>query len=105
MRLAERIYRLLLKAYPEQYRSRYEEPMAQLFADQLRAADTSWKLVRFWLRTLTDFVRTLPARHAENRVHTLYGLENAQSVPWAPAVPWSLPAKTRLSIFRARIFT
>ena len=63
MRLSERIYRILLKGYPRRYRERYEEPMAQLFADQLRAADSARRLVRLWLRTSADIVRTLPAQY------------------------------------------
>lgn len=97
MRISERIYRMLLKAYPERYRRHYESPMAQLFSDQLRAADTPWKRTALWLRTLGDLARTLPARHVEAPRHSLYGLENAQSVPY---VPWSLSA--RKSVFFAR---
>lgn len=65
MRLSQRIYRLLLKAYPKCYRQQFEEQMALLFADQLRAAAASKKLARLWLRTLGDFLRTLPARYLE----------------------------------------
>lgn len=97
MSLSERIYRLLLKAYPWRYRGRYEEPMAQLFADQVRAADSWRKLARLWLRTLADLLRTLPARHVETPTYSLYALANTQSMP---RVAWSLPAKK--SIFFAR---
>jgi Clp amino terminal domain, pathogenicity island component len=96
MSFSERIYRLLLKAYPVSYRSRYEEPMAQLFADQLRTADTWPKLASLWLRTLEDFVRTLPARHAEPS-RSLYGLDQVARVPM---VPWSESA--RHAVFLAR---
>jgi hypothetical protein len=65
MRLPERIYRLLLKAYPRRYRRHFEEPMAQTFSDQLRAAPTPRSLAALWLRTLADYLRTLPARHLE----------------------------------------
>lgn len=96
MRFSERVYRMLLKTYPERYRRRYEGPMEQLFADQLRAANSPKKLSMLWLRTIADLVRTLPARHAE-MPHSLYGLENAQGIP---PVSWSLGA--RKSIFFAR---
>ena len=96
MRLSERIYRILLKAYPAAYRERYEEPMAQLFSDQLRAAHTAWDLAVLWLRTTADLIRTVPRRHVETP-HSLYGLESAQSIP---RVPWSLAA--RKSVFYAR---
>jgi len=97
MRLSERIYRMLLKAYPEPYRREYEEPMAQLFSDQLRAADTRRKLAALWLSTLADFLRTMPARYAEKSRHSLYGLENAQGYQ---RVPWSSSVKK--SVFFAR---
>ena len=85
MRFSERIYRLLLKAYPKRYRSRYEEPMAQLFADQLQAADTAWKLTRLWLRTAADIFRTLPVRHMESQPHIALGIGNVsgfRNVVW-----------------------
>src|SRR5579859_2210678 len=65
MRISQRIYRLLLKAYPDGYRRQYEAPMAQLFSDQLRAANTPIELIRLWLRTSVDLLRTLPVRHLE----------------------------------------
>jgi len=85
MRLSERIYRLLLKVYPKRYRARYEEPMAQLFADQLRAADTTWKLARLWLHTAADMFRTLPARHIESHPHIVLGIDHVggfRNVAW-----------------------
>lgn len=97
MRLSERIYGMLLKAYPQRYRRQYEAPMAQLFSDQLRDANTWRKLALLWLRTLADLVRTLPVRHAEAPRHSMYGLENAQGYP---RVPWSV--SVRKSVFFAR---
>lgn len=65
MKLSERIYRTLLKAYPARYLRRYGEPMAQLFSDQLQSANGAGQLVSLWLRTLADILRTAPARHLE----------------------------------------
>jgi hypothetical protein len=96
MRFSQRIYRLLLRAYPESYRRHYEEPMAQLFADQLRVADTWSKLAALWLRTLADLLRTLPARHADTPA-SWYGLGRVASfahVLWSQA--------SRHAIFFAR---
>jgi hypothetical protein len=97
MRFSERIYRLLLKIYPEAYRLRYEQPMAQLFSDQLRAADTRGKLVVLWLRTLVDLARSVPARHADRPPLPLSRLDPVTPLP---LVPWS--ATARRSIFFAR---
>jgi len=90
MSLSERIYRLLLKAYPERYRRQYEAPMAQLFSDQLQAADTRRKLAALWLRTLADLLRTLPARHAEASPHIVLGIGNVGRFRYTP---WSTPAR------------
>jgi hypothetical protein len=65
MRFSERIYRILLKAYPKRYLRRYGEPMAQLFSDQLHRANGTGPLLRLWLRTLGDLSRTVPARYFE----------------------------------------
>ncbi len=95
MRFSERIYRFLLKGYPRSYREWYQEPMAQLFSDQLRDANTVARFTALWLRTLTDLVRTLPARHAETPA-SHYGLKDALRVPF---VPWDSSA--RRSVFLA----
>jgi hypothetical protein len=77
MRLSERIYRFLLKAYPPRYLRRYEEPMAQLFSDQLRDATSSRGLVRLWSRTLGDLLRTVPMQYFERlRPHGVFSLYN-----------------------------
>ena len=68
MRPSERIYRILLKAYPKGYLRHYGEPMTQLFSDQLRGAIGTSPLICLWLRTLADLLRTVPARHFE-RLH------------------------------------
>lgn len=70
---SERLYRILIKAYPSGYRRKYEEAMAQCFRDQLRAANTIGKWVRLWLRTMADFALSLPARHLERGLRFLCG--------------------------------
>ena len=77
MRLSERIYRFLLKAYPARYLREYEGPMAQLFCDQLREANTGVKLARLWFRTAVDLLRTVPVHYFERkRAHGVFGLFN-----------------------------
>ena len=62
---SERLYRILLRAYPAGYRREYGEAMAQCFRDQLRAADTAGARVRLWFRTMADLARSIPARYLE----------------------------------------
>ncbi len=50
-----RLYRTLLRLYPRGIRERFGEDMTLLFADQLRDAAGSPRLVvQLWLRTLVD---------------------------------------------------
>jgi hypothetical protein len=61
MTIWERIYRVLLKAYPATFYREYGEPMMQLFRDQLREAVRTRQLLRFFGRIIADLVRTAPA--------------------------------------------
>jgi hypothetical protein len=56
---AERLYRVLLRVYPEEFRAEYWREMALLFRDTYRehaGAETS-----FWLSIIWDVVRSAPA--------------------------------------------
>lgn len=66
MTISERVYRLILRAYPAEYRREYEEPMLQLWRDQLRHCGGSRRRVALlWGRTLADTLRAAPAMHLE----------------------------------------
>jgi hypothetical protein len=65
MTVSERIYRVLIRAYPARYRREYAEPMAQLFRDRLREAKTAWAVSRLWMHTLADLASTVPTTHLE----------------------------------------
>lgn len=67
--VSERVYRLLLLAYPLEFRREYGPHMAQLFRDCCRATDTRYGrmwLWRLWQRTLLDLAQTAPKEHLEN---------------------------------------
>lgn len=63
MSLSGKIYHFLLLAYPRNYRTRYAEPMEQLFRDRLREAHSFAARATLWARTLLDWAVTVPARH------------------------------------------
>jgi len=66
MTISERVYRLILKAYPVEYRREFGEPMLQLLRDQLRECGSERScVVRLWGRILADTLRTAPAIHLE----------------------------------------
>ena len=60
---AERIYRLLLRAYPPAFRAAYEREMVLVFRDQCRDGDV--RTLGFWVRVFWDVVRSAPALRAE----------------------------------------
>jgi ATP-dependent Clp protease ATP-binding subunit ClpA len=77
--------------------------MVQLFADQLQVADTPWKLVRFWFRTVADILRTIPARHAESQPHLVFGIGHVAAFG---NMAWSSSAKRSVffACYEARSF-
>jgi putative ABC transport system permease protein len=58
-----RTYRLLLRLLPFEFRAEFGRDMEQAFSDELedvRAHRSPVETLRFWLRTLKDFARTVP---------------------------------------------
>ena len=67
----ERVYRALLRLYPEPFRSRFGEELVQLFGDVLRDARDgrpgAGGVAATWLRILIDVALTAPPEHLEQR--------------------------------------
>ena len=60
---AERIYRILLRAYPPGFRAEYEREMLVLFRDQCREGDP--RTLGFWVAAIVDVARSAPALRVE----------------------------------------
>jgi len=60
---AEHIYRLLLRAYPPDFRAEYGREMVLLFRDQCRDGDV--RTLAFWVRVFGDVARSAPALRME----------------------------------------
>jgi len=60
---AERIYRLLLRAYPPDFRAEYGREMVLVFRDQCRESDV--RTIGFWAAVIWDIARSAPALRAE----------------------------------------
>jgi len=60
---AERIYRLLLRAYPPDFRAEYGREMVLLFRDQCRESDV--RSLGFWAAVICDVARSAPALRAD----------------------------------------
>lgn len=77
----ERIYRRLLGLYPASFRARYAEPMAQLFADQLRdsrGVGVPAGPLRLWVRTVGDLFSSAASEHLRRNQTVAH---SATSVP------------------------
>src|SRR6266850_6483178 len=59
----ERLYRLLLLAYPPDFRAEYEREMVLLFRDQCRESHV--RTVGFWAAVTWDIARSAPALRVE----------------------------------------
>jgi len=73
---AERIYRLLLRAYPPDFRAEYGPEMVLVFRDQCRDGDV--RTVGFWARVIVDVARSAPALRIE--AWRAGGTENTRTV-------------------------
>ena len=60
---AERFYRLLLRAYPPEFRAEYGGEMVLLFRDQCRESNV--RSLGFWARVLCDVARSAPTLRME----------------------------------------
>jgi hypothetical protein len=64
--LVRRVYRVMLLAYPRDFRREYGAQMLQLLRDCERDAQTPLALLGVWARTFFDLVCTAPAEHIHN---------------------------------------
>jgi FtsH-binding integral membrane protein len=67
--ISQRIYGLMLLAYPVEFRREYGRHMAQLFRDcyrKERRLQTPTGLLRLWLRVLVDLATTAPNERLQN---------------------------------------
>ena len=63
MSRSERVYRMLLRAYPPEFRSECGPQMEQLFLDLYREqGDGRGRLIALWIRTLSDLIPTVVAQ-------------------------------------------
>jgi hypothetical protein len=68
MSKAERVFRVLLLAYPREFRSEYEREMLTVFRDCYRVEEDRGKLLGtygLWWRLLFDVVQSAPQEHLE----------------------------------------
>ena len=64
----QRLFQMVLFAYPREFRREYGTQMEQLFHDCYRAETNRgrWGIGGLWVRTFLDLARTAPREHLEN---------------------------------------
>ncbi|MBV9958721.1 MAG: hypothetical protein JO360_09885 [Acidobacteria bacterium] len=66
-RLSQSFYRLLLAAYPAEFRQEYEREMLLVFRDLCREhRQSGLGLVRVWMRALLDLAQSAPRERLQN---------------------------------------
>lgn len=96
--LSTRIYRVLLAAYPSDFRQAYGRHMTQAFRDACRetyAADGSRGLLVLWCHTLADLVRTAMQEQADRLTRKLPHVPSP-TVPAVARVALAEPARLEL---------
>lgn len=76
------VYRLLLFAYPAEFRREYGAEMARFFDDRCReiaGAEGGALLWRFWLHILCDLAVSASAEHREAFVHRRFPQEGSMT--------------------------
>ncbi len=63
MSLSEKLYRVLIRAYPRDFRTQYAEPMQQLFRDRLRETHGLKDSIALWRQILADWAISVPASY------------------------------------------
>ena len=82
--VAERVYRLLLRCYPGEFRDEYEREMLLAFRDRLdRDRGTGMRaVIRLWGQLLVDSVLRAPGEHLDVlRQDVRYGLRSLRRTP------------------------
>ena len=82
MTIPLRVYGLLLKFFPARFREEYGKPLEMQFRDEYCEADRLCSRIAFWVRTLWDLVRSIPAELLrEARQDIRYSLTTFQRRP------------------------
>ncbi|HKV28207.1 MAG TPA: S41 family peptidase [Candidatus Acidoferrales bacterium] len=84
--MSEKLYSLLLRLFPSEFRQRFGEESIQLFRDRFREERGFWLRLRLWADLICDIAVTLPYEHV--RVQ-------------APVAETSLAGTTRSPSFRS----
>lgn len=101
------IYRRLLRAYPDDFRSTYADEMTRLFAEQVldaRASPSSLAVIRLWAATLVDLLVTAPGHHLQKEALMLQPADVPSGGPALQRVGPALGPKLVLGLLPLWLF-
>lgn len=105
--VSERIYQLLLLAYPRAFREEYASEMLLTFRDAYREASrgrSALGVLAFWADLLSDFVKSVYTEHASGSMaRDDHEVVFAAQEPFAMALPFSLCVAQHTDIGRVRV--
>jgi len=91
--MSEKLYSLLLRLFPSEFRQRFGEEAIQLFRDRFREEKGFWLRLRLWADLICDLVVTVPREHV--RVEPQIAEVSAAGVKRGPAFQITPRATTR----------
>jgi len=91
--MSEKLYSLLLRLFPSEFRQRFGEESIQLFRDRFREEKGFWLRLRLWADLICDLAVTLPREHV--RVESQIAEVSAAGVKRGPAFQITPRATTR----------
>ncbi len=92
--MSEKLYALLLRLYPAEFRKEYGEPALQLFRDRAHAERGFSARIRLWLDLVADLVISSPREYRDS--HSVLTVSHIQlrtnGMPWFPIIEDGMPS-------------
>ena len=95
--MSEKLYALLFRLYPSQFRHAYQEEAIQLFRDRSREERGLLPTLRLWVDLLADLIVSLPREY--RRARTMVGASSPQSLEGVPSFYLLEDGSPRLGAF------
>ena len=95
--MSEKLYALLFRLYPSQFRHAYREEAIQLFRDRSREEKGFLPTLRLWVDLLADLIVSLPKEY--RRARTTVGASSPQSLEGVPSFYLLEEGSPRLGAF------
>src|SRR5215469_10731859 len=100
--ISERLYRLMLRAYPRPFRDEYATEMLLVFRDAQADTTGDWSLLTLWHVVIADFTASLCVQWARHWMSRRTNSSFAGKEQLAMALPFTLNVAQQTDIGRTR---